>query len=191
MRKTNSGTAKNPETKIAAKPCRTTQSAVKPEPPQHGWRQQEQLRNSIRDPSRQRTPPRPKQAKKKNTNIRAIMTSSERQGGLGSVRLRFGLGRVRAVPGFLFGRLTSRDSEKGTVPVPRFCFPVPGKNSSSGSSFRFWFGSWETLKRSAFQEHDVREDKGKIQNQNTERTTGIARKNQDPNQKSWSDQQRE
>ena len=70
----------------------------------------------------------------------------------GSVRLRFGGGRVRAVPVFGSGgsfakrvfRASAAVSQERTVPVS-----VSGKwflRGSDGSGFRFLFGSWATLK---------------------------------------------
>ena len=82
------------------------------------------------------------------------------QGGPGSVRLRFGGGRVRAVPVFGSGgssakrgfsvfqySLTGRDGSGSgfgswkTVPAVPVPLSVSGKNSSDGSGFRFRFSS--------------------------------------------------
>ena len=91
------------------------------------------------------------------------MGDAYKQGGPGSVRLRFGDGTVRAVPIFGSGGSSKEwgfcvfqySLTERTVPVP---VSVPGKRfrrfrfrvrflgkGSDGSGFRFPFGSWATL----------------------------------------------
>ena len=95
-----------------------------------------------------------------------IIVMQETQGGHGSVRLRFGGGRVRAVPVFGSGGSSAKKrsfcvsvqfNRKGRFRF-RFRFLENGsggsgsafgcgKNSSDGSGSRFRFGSWATLER--------------------------------------------